>query len=162
MLTKTCFDRCLNALLTFAEVPVDKEKNKMFYALMRNDFEDAEFSQIAGDICKTESLYGRYPAPKLFYDRKCESDKEVFVSIDSGHLEMSDEAQRCMDKMSNSQYDRMISWMRGHIDGKTMKKSAISKIVLGFCSEKPVQQNYIGLTEIKQLLEDHRNELEAV
>ena len=59
MLTKVCFDKCMNVLLAFAEVQIKKEKNTAFYELMKNDFDDREFSQIAEDICKSELLYGR-------------------------------------------------------------------------------------------------------
>lgn len=69
MITPICFNKCMNTLLTFASVSVDENKNRAWYQLMKNDFTDSEFSRICNDICKTESLYGRYPDPKLFYSR---------------------------------------------------------------------------------------------
>lgn len=69
MLSVCHFNKCMNTLLTFANVPVDEHKNKAWYNLMKNDFTDKEFSKICNDICKTEFLFGRYPEPKLFYDR---------------------------------------------------------------------------------------------
>ena len=140
MLTKTCFDRCMNALLTFAEVPVDKEKNKMFYALMRNDFEDAEFSQIAGDICKSESLYGRYPAPKLFYDRKSNKNNTVLIRegtfyIDSGenYLPMFKEK---IDSMSEESKERCLVWFLNNKSGEEVELSFIEKMLDKFYRPK--------------------------
>lgn len=140
MLTKTCFDRCMNALLTFAEVPVDKEKNKVFYALMKNDFEDAEFSSISGDICKTELLYGRYPAPKLFYDRKGQKGQTVLIRegtfyIDSGegYLPMFKDK---IDSMSEKSKERCLLWFLNNKCGEEVELSFIEKMLDKFYQPK--------------------------
>lgn len=81
MLTTQFFDKCFGSLLYFHQVPVDEQMSRMFYKLLCKDFEDAEFSEICGDICKHENLYNKYPAPKLFYDRK-KSAKETISIVD--------------------------------------------------------------------------------
>ena len=70
MMNKQYFDRSLNSLLTLKDIAVDKAKNVKYFELMKNDFSDAEFSAICCEICKTENLYGKYPDPCLFYQRK--------------------------------------------------------------------------------------------
>ena len=87
MLSRKCFDRCIGTLLFFAQTEIDEKKNDMFYQLLCNDFEDKEFSEICGDICRTENLFGRYPIPKMFYDRQvcldnddeCLLEKQAFL-----------------------------------------------------------------------------------
>ena len=160
MLSKNTFEKCISNLCYFGGVSIDPTKNSLLYKMMQNDFDDQEFKDICYDICKTEDLYNKYPIPKMFYDRKGCADEDVFVSLDSGSIEITDEAQRCLDHMTESQYQRMFSWMKSHVDGKTMKKSALSKIVIGFgSSPEQKHEDYVGLSEIKQLLSDHESEV---
>ena len=156
MLTKTCFDRCMNALLTFAEVPVDKEKNKMFYALMKNDFEDAEFSHISGDICKTEMLYGRYPAPKLFYDRKAHKANTVLIKegsffIDSGegYLPMFKDK---IDSMSEESKERCLIWLLNNRGGEEVELDFIKKIIDKFYKPKYAEREIDYDDDVRGLL----------
>lgn len=91
---KISFNRALNALLAFKDIPVDRDKNEKFFELMKNDFSDEEFNAICGDICKTENLYNKYPDPYLFYQRKpkinnsdiLEIDKQKFISKVNDYL----------------------------------------------------------------------------
>lgn len=147
MLTKVCFDRCMNALLTFAEVPVDKEKNKMFYALMKNDFEDTEFSQISGDICKTELLYGRYPAPKLFYDRKTNKKNTVLISEGSFYIDSGDNYlpmfKDKIDSMSEESKERCLIWLLNNKGGEEVELSFVEKMIDKFYKPK-YQEESVG------------------
>lgn len=141
MLTKVCFDRCINTLLTFCEVGIDKEKNRVFYELMKNDFNDDEFSCIAENICKTELLYGRYPAPKLFYDRKGKKGQTVLIRegsfyIDSGenYLPMFKDK---IDSMSERSKEQCLIWFLNNKCGEEVELSFIEKMI-----DKFYQPNY--------------------
>lgn len=157
MLTKICFDRCMNALLTFAEVPVDKEKNKMFYTLMRNDFEDSEFSHISSDICKTEMLYGRYPAPKLFYDRKEHKKNSVLIKegsffIDSGegYLPMFKDK---IDSMSEESKERCLVWLLNNRGGEEVELDFIKKIIDKFYKPKNYMESFEYSENVRNVLD---------
>lgn len=89
---KIKFERAMNALLAFKDIPIDHDKNKKFYDLMKNDFTDAEFAEICGDICKTERLYNKYPDPCLFYQRKPKPNVESLLD---------DDCQKFLDKVSD-------------------------------------------------------------
>ena len=140
MLTKVCFDKCMNVLLAFAEVQIKKEKNTAFYELMKNDFDDREFSQIAEDICKSELLYGRYPAPKLFYDRKSHKEKTVLIKegsffIDSGdgYLPMFKDK---IDSMSEDSKERCLIWLLNNKGGEEVELSFVGKMIDKFYKPK--------------------------
>lgn len=140
MLTKACFDKCMNILLAFAEVQINKEKNSAFYALMKNDFSDGEFGKICEDICKTELLYGHYPAPKLFYDRKSQKEKTVLIRegtfyIDSGegYLPMFKDK---IDSMSEKSKERCLLWFLNNKCGEEVELSFIEKMLDKFYQPK--------------------------
>ena len=140
MLTKTCFDRCINTILAFAEVPIDADKNKAFYNLMKNDFTDDEFRSMSEDICKTELLYGHYPAPKLFYDRKGHKEQTVLVRegtfyIDSGenYLPMFKDK---IDSMSEKSKERCLLWFLHNKIGEEVELSFIEKMLDKFYQPK--------------------------
>lgn len=140
MLTKACFDKCMNILLAFAEVQINKEKNSAFYALMKNDFSDNEFGKICEDICKTELLYGRYPAPKLFYDRKWHKEQTVLVRegtfyIDSGegYLPMFKDK---IDSMSEKSKERCLLWFLNNKCGEEVELSFVEKMLDKFYQPK--------------------------
>lgn len=79
MLDKKLFLKCFNTLLLFGSIEPEKQRTEMYYQLMANDFEDKEFSSICGDICKSEHLFGKYPDPKMFYDRKKTAQQNILV-----------------------------------------------------------------------------------
>lgn len=70
MLTKEVFKNCLVGLCKMNGVALEQDTLKMYYAKVCNDFTDAEFTAIANQILEEESLYGKFPAPVLFYKRK--------------------------------------------------------------------------------------------
>ena len=164
MLNRKHFDRNLSALLLFKGVKQIPQMDEMLYNLIKNDFTDERFGNRCIEICKTKELYNKYPDPKLFYDTKTEEDPNVLVCIDSGYLDISKEANDCISKMSDKKYNTMIDWIRRNINGKTMKKSKLSEIIIGFYSggiEQP-RENEITFSEIKQLLADHYGEEDDV
>lgn len=76
MLTKETFKNCLVGLCKMNGVTIDQDTLKMYYAKVCKDFTDAEFTAIANDILETENLYGKFPAPVLFYSRKKAEDSK--------------------------------------------------------------------------------------
>lgn len=74
MLDRVFFDKCFLNLLTFHQVPIDAKKTDALYLLMGKDFDNKEFSDICGDICRHENLYGKYPTPPMFYTRQVKMD----------------------------------------------------------------------------------------
>lgn len=109
MLSVYHFNRCMNTLLTFAGIPVDENKNKAWYNLMKKDFSDSEFSRICEDVCKTETLYGRYPEPKLFYSRyERFKDKEEEQKIDIALLEQK---RKDIQQEREEEAKKMGAWL---------------------------------------------------
>ncbi|MBO7713051.1 MAG: hypothetical protein J6S85_05745 [Methanobrevibacter sp.] len=109
MLSVCHFNRCMNTLLTFAGIPVDEVKNNAWYNLMKNDFSDSEFSRICEDVCKTETLYGRYPEPKLFYSRYEQfKDKEELPKLDIALLEQQ---RKNNQKEQEERAEKMDAWL---------------------------------------------------
>lgn len=156
MLDKKVFLKCINTLLLFGSVEPEDKKTEMYYTLMAGDFENEEFSRICRDICKEENLFGKYPTPNMFYSRKEQDDPNVLVCLESGSLDISEQANNCISKMSDGQYNTMIDWIKRKLNGKTLKKSKLSEMIIGFYNGGNQQkQDYIGLSEIKQLLENH-------
>lgn len=76
MMNQGVFKNCLLGLCKMNGVQVDDETLRMYYAKVKNDFTDDEFRAIANDILETENLYGKFPAPVLFYSRKKEAAKK--------------------------------------------------------------------------------------
>ncbi len=151
MLTKVCFDRCMNTLLIFGDVPVDKEKNSLFYNLMKNDFEDKEFSIISENICKTETLYGKYPTPKMFYDRK-PKDKSNMVMIIEGQFYLDDTMPEYKDYLvgaSDEEVERIWKWIFENKYGEEVSKDWIIERIKQF--RKPIEREEIGFNGIKMI-----------
>jgi len=158
MLTKACFDKCMNILLAFAEVQISKEKNCAFYTLMKNDFSDSEFGNICEDICKTELLYGRYPAPKLFYDRKKTKEQTVLIRegsfyIDSGenYLPMFKDK---IDSMSEDSKERCLIWLLNNKGGEEVELSFVEKMIDKFYRPKYNDNSVEYSGNVKELVSD--------
>ena len=141
MLSLKEFNKNISSLLYFAEVPVDEVKNKFLYNLLKNDFEDEEFGEVCVDICKKEEFFGRYPAPKLFYDRKKTKEKTVLIRegsfyIDSGegYLPMFKDK---IDSMSEKSKERCLLWFLHNKIGEEVELSFIEKMI-----DKFYQPNY--------------------
>jgi len=150
MLSKACFERCMNTLLTFCEVSIDREKNRVFYELMKNDFEDAEFSSIAENICKTELLYGKYPAPKLFYDRK-QPDKNNMVMVLEGQFFIDDTMPEYKDYlvgMPDEDIERLWKWIIDNKYGQEVSKDWVIERIKQFRRPKLEEVPTLKLTDL--------------
>lgn len=155
MLNRKHFDRNLSALLLFKGVKQIPQMDEMLYNLMKNDFTDEQFGNRCIEICKTKELYNKYPDPKLFYENLIQEDTNVLVCIESGSLDISDEANDCISKMTDNQYTTMIDWIKRNINGKTMKKSKLSEIIIGFSGSSPERAESIDYAEdVQELVSD--------
>lgn len=79
MIDKKVFEKSMLALLYFKGVKNDQHHTDFLYNLMKDDFSDKEFQEMCGDICKTEDLFGKYPDPKIFYDRKKTACENILI-----------------------------------------------------------------------------------
>lgn len=162
MLSKTCFDRCMSGLLIFADVSIDKSKNAIFYALMKNDFDDREFSEISNDICKTENLYGHYPAPKLFYDRK-KQDKSNMVMILEGQFYLDDsipEYKPYLIGCSDEEQLRIWKWIFDNKYGQEVSKDWIIERIKQFRKPEIEKEPEITYEETKLLISSSVKKIE--
>ena len=156
MLSLNAFNKNISSLLYFAEVPVDEVKNKFLYSLIKEDFEDGEFGDICVDICKTEDLYGRYPAPKLFYDRKAHKANTVLIKegsffIDSGdgYLPMFKDK---IDSMSEESKERCLIWLLNNRGGEEVELDFIKKIIDKFYKPKYAEREIDYDDDVRGLL----------
>lgn len=155
MLNRKHFDRNLSALLLFKGVKQIPQMDEMLYNLIKNDFTDEQFGNRCIEICKTKELYNKYPDPKLFYENLIQEDTNVLVCIESGSLDISDKANECISKMTDSQYTTMIDWIKRNINGKTMKKSKLSEIIIGFSGSSTERTESIDYAEdVQELVSD--------
>lgn len=99
MLSQDVFKRCLLGLCKMNGVTAEDETLRMYYAKVREDFTDDEFREIANEILETENLYGKFPAPVLFYSRKRESEKK------SEESDFIDARQKFQDKVMELVYN---------------------------------------------------------
>lgn len=77
MLNENVFKNCLVGLCKMNGVSIEQDTLRMYYAKVKNDFTDDEFKSMANDILETENLYGKFPAPVLFYSRKKKAESVV-------------------------------------------------------------------------------------
>lgn len=102
MLSENVFKNCLVGLCKMNGVAIESDTLRMYYAKVKNDFTDAEFRAIANDILETENLYGKFPAPVLFYSRKKQAEKK---SGDSAFLIARQAFQDKVMELVNSDYN---------------------------------------------------------
>lgn len=102
MLNQEVFKRCLLGLCKMNGVEAEDETLRMYYAKVKNDFTDDEFRAISNDILETENLYGKFPAPVLFYSRKKQAEKK---SGDSAFLIARQAFQDKVMELVNNDYN---------------------------------------------------------
>ena len=160
MITVNTFNKNISSLLYFAEVPVDEIKNNFLYNLLKNDFDDDEFGEICVDICKTEELYGKYPSPKMFYSRKEEKGKKIFIEEGSFYLDdtmpqyravIADLDQDTRDMVCNN----VAQWLLNNKRGELVSEQFIIERLKQFRPYRD-EEEPITLTEIKNLIASHK------
>lgn len=102
MLSENVFKNCLVGLCKMNGVAIESDTLRMYYAKVKNDFTDNEFRAIANDILETENLYGKFPAPVLFYSRKKQAEKK---SGDSAFLIARQVFQDKVMELVNNDYN---------------------------------------------------------
>ena len=145
MLDRKVFLKCFNTLLLFASIEPDKQKTEMFYKLMANDFEDKEFSEICGDICKTESLFNKYPEPKMFYERKEKRDNTILVEIGTFYVDGISEPEYAKELVGLSSEDNwkvceaVWDWIYKNKRGELVSKKYVADRIRQF-RPQPVEE----------------------
>lgn len=118
------FEKSLLALLYFKGVKNDQHHTDFLYNLMKNDFTDEEFQAMCGDICKTEDLFGKYPDPKIFYDRKKTAQANILIEEGSFYLDdtmpqyravIEDLSQEKRDEICENVFNWLIKNKRGEL-----------------------------------------------
>lgn len=162
MLDRKTFDKNMSILLTFKNVKSNDVANNFFYNLVKNDFTDTEFGDMCVDICKTEELYNKYPDPKMFYDRKQQSQKTILCEVGSLFVDdtfpqyrsvLEDLDQDTRDDVCN----RVGQWLLENKRGEMVSEDFIVDRLKQFRPQKE-QCDYPTLTEIKKLIAEHKGE----
>lgn len=154
MLTRKCFDRCLGALLALNQVEVSEKMNDMFYRLMGKDFSDKEFPEVCGDICKQENLYGKYPTPKMFYDRKEKIEATELVEEGCFFIDNTiPEYKEALVGMSDDEITKVWKWIYKNKRGEYVSKSFIVERIKQFNTHnKTPEIDHFTLSDVKALL----------
>lgn len=143
MLNFNKFDKLISTILYFGNVQYSKTMTENMYNLMKNDFTDDEMKVICEDICKHEDLFGKYPTPKMFYDRK-PKDKSNMVMIVEGQFYLDDtmpEYKKYLNGMSDEEVERVWKWIFENKYGEEVSKDWIIDRIIQF--RKPIEENMI-------------------
>lgn len=147
MLDKKIFLKCINTLLIFGSVEPDDKRNELLYQLMAKDFEDKEFSAICADICKTESLFGKYPEPRMFYSRK-KADENNLVLIEEGSFYLDDsmpEYKQYLIGSTDDEQERIWKWIMDTKYGEKVSKDWIIERIVQFRKPKEIEGSLVYL-----------------
>lgn len=93
MLNKEVFKAVYGGLLTAKGIVLDEQGMRFTYEVMKSDFENEEFRNIALDVFKNEKFYGKAPDPALFYDRKKRSAPVLPSKFQMAKLNFLDKCQ---------------------------------------------------------------------
>ena len=136
------FDKLISTILYFNNTQYSKTMTQNLYNLMKNDFSDDEMKKICEDICKHEELYGKYPSPKMFYDRK-QPDKSKMVTIIEGQFFIDDtmpEYKPYLIGMSDEDIESVWKWIFNNKYGQDVSKDWIIERIKQF--RKPDLESY--------------------
>lgn len=142
MLSKETFEKCMWTLLQFHGIEANEERQKLFYNLFKNDFEDAEFADICGQICREENLFGKYPIPPMFYSRKRE-DTSNQVLIVEGQFYLDDtipEYRPYLAGVSSDDQEKIWKWLIKNRYGEYVSKDWIIERIKQFVGDRYKQQ----------------------
>lgn len=139
MLRKEVFEKCMWTLLQFHGIEANEDRQKMFFNLLKNDFEDEEFMEICGKICREENLFGKYPTPPMFYSRK---EPQNQVLIVEGQFYLDDtipEYKPYLAGVSDEEQERIWKWIFHNKYGEMVSKDWIIERIKQFTSERQKQ-----------------------
>lgn len=156
MITYEYFEKCINSILFLNGVDINQNRSKALYGLIKNDFNDDSFGAICKDICTSEELYGKYPTPNMFYSRKKEAEKTIFIEEGSFYIDNLMPAYKpVLAHLSNEQADRICEnlwrWLMKNKRGELVSENFIIDRLKQFM---PVQneENQIEDEKVKTLL----------
>ena len=141
MLNFNKFDKLISTILYFGNVQYSKTMTDNMYNLMKNDFTDEEMKVICEDICKHEDLFGKYPTPKMFYDRK-PKDKSNMVVIVEGKFYLDDtmpEYKEYLKGTTSEEQERIWKWIFENKYGQEVTKDWIVERIIQFRKPKEVE-----------------------
>lgn len=157
-MNRDMFDESLTALLYFKNIPVSETHTEYLFNMMKDDFTDDEFRGMCMDICKTEELYNKYPDPKLFYDRKKESQKTILVEYGSFFLDDTmTEYKEHLIGVSDEQQQAIAEWIMKNKRGEMVSTQWVIDRIKQF-THKEEQAEAITLSEIKKLIAGNKEE----
>lgn len=145
------FDKLISTIVYFGNIQYSKTMTENLYNLMKNDFTDDEMKIICEDICKHEDLFGKYPSPKMFYDRK-QPDKSKMVMIVEGQFYLDDTMPEYKDYLigtTDEEQERIWKWIFDNKYGQEVSKDWIIERIKQF--RKPLGQNQIENNGVKML-----------
>lgn len=156
MITYDYFEKCINSILFLNGVEINKKRSQVLYGLIKNDFNDDSFGIVCKDICISEELYGKYPTPNMFYSRKKESEKTVFIEEGSFYIDNTmPEYKPVLANLANEQADivceNLWKWLIKNKRGEFVSQQFIVERLKQFM---PVQseETQIEYGKVKNLL----------
>lgn len=158
MLNFSKFDKLISTIIYFGNIQYSKTMTEHLYNLMKNDFTDDEMKAICEDICKHEELYGKYPSPKMFYDRK-QPDKSKMVTIIEGQFFIDDtipEYKPYLIGMSDEDIESVWKWILNNKYGQEVSKDWIVERIIQFRSPKEtkcIEDNGLHLVNVIKKIE---------
>jgi len=128
------FDKLISTILYFGNIQYSQTMTENLYNLMKNDFTDDEMKIICEDICKRSELFGKYPMPKMFYDRK-QPDKSNMVMVLEGQFFIDDTMPEYKDYligMTDEDVERVWKWILDNKYGQEVSKDWIIERIKQF------------------------------
>lgn len=159
MLTFDDFQKNISFLLYFKGVKEDKDKTRFFYNLLKNDFENEEFSKACSFICKEKDLFGKYPDPKLFYDWKKQNEPEVLIEegiffLDNTMPEYAEHLDGCSDEEATA----IWKWIFKNKQGQEVSTDWIISVIKKFRAQKEEKVQLPNYSDVVKMIEKHKEE----
>lgn len=145
MLNKTVFQKCFSSVLYLCGVAIDEKKSEMLYQFLKNDFSDEEFPFVCRYICENESLFGKYPEPKMFYSRK-KVDESDLVLIAEGSFYLDDsmpEYKQYLIGSTDEEQERIWKWIMDTKYGEKVSKDWIIERIVQFRKPKEIDGSVV-------------------
>lgn len=151
MITYEYFEKCINSILFLNGVDINPNRSKALYGLIKNDFNDDSFGAICKDICTSEELYGKYPTPNMFYSRKKEAEKTIFIEEGSFYLDNTMPAYKpvlaCLtDEEADNVCENLWRWLMKNKRGELVSEQFIIDRLKQFM---PVQNKEMKIEDEK-------------
>lgn len=93
------FNKYFALVVTLKQIDFNKIQSEMLFSFIESDFNDEDFALICIMIIKNSNLYGKYPDPSLFYEKKEELfqirffENEKFRPIKQKYLKLENKSE---------------------------------------------------------------------